>query len=113
PPHKQIRLANGLTVILMEQPEVPIISFSVLVRAGSVADPKGKEGLSSVTAELLRKGTRARTAEQIAAELDFIGGTMDFNAGVDFGAGEAEVLKKDVATGLDLLSDVVQSPVFP
>jgi len=113
PPHKKIRLANGLTVILMEQHEVPIISFSVLVRAGSVADPKGKEGLSSVTAELLRKGTRARTAEQIAAELDFIGGTMDFNAGVDFVAGEAEVLKKDVATGLDLLSDVVQSPVFP
>jgi predicted Zn-dependent peptidase len=113
PPSRKVKLANGLTVILMEQHEVPIISFSVLLRAGSVADPKGKEGLSSITAELLRKGTRTRTADQISSELDFIGGTLDFGSAQDFVVGEAEVLKKDVNIGLELFSDVMQQPVFP
>lgn len=112
PPSKQVKLANGLTVILMEQHEVPIISFSVLARAGAVADPKGKEGLSSVTAELLRKGTKTRTAEQLSAELDFVGGKLNFGTGQDFMSGEAEVLKKDLNIGLELLSDTLQNPVF-
>lgn len=112
PAYKKVRLSNGLTLILMEQHEVPIISFSALVRAGSVADPQGKEGLASVTAELLRKGTKTRTSDQLAAELDFIGGTIFFGAGRDYASGSAEVLQKDLAAGLELLSDVMQHPVF-
>jgi predicted Zn-dependent peptidase len=113
PPYRKAKLANGLTVLLLEQREVPIISFSVLVRAGAVSDPAGKEGLASVTAELLRRGTRTRTADQIASELDFVGGTLDFDAGADYAEGAAEFLKKDLRVGLDLLSDVLQHPTFP
>ncbi|HWQ32817.1 MAG TPA: pitrilysin family protein [Blastocatellia bacterium] len=113
PPYKKVKLSNGLTVMLMEQHEVPLISFSVLVRAGAVNDPPGKDGLSSVTADLLRKGTRTRTADQLSSELDFIGGTLDFGAGHDVVIGSAEVMKKDLKAGLDLLGDVLQNPVFP
>ncbi|MFN7946415.1 MAG: pitrilysin family protein [Blastocatellia bacterium] len=113
PPYKKVKLNNGLTVMLMEQHEVPVISFSVLMRAGAVADPAGREGLASVTAELLRKGTRTRTADQLSSELDFIGGTLEFGAGHDAAIGNAEVMKKDLNAGLDLLSDVLQNPVFP
>ncbi len=113
PPYKKVKLSNGLTVMLMAQHEVPVISFSVLVRAGAVADPAGREGLASVTAELLRKGTRTRTAEQLSSELDFIGGTLDFGVGHDVAIGSAEVMKKDLSVGLELLSDVLQNPVFP
>src|SRR5438270_5748406 len=59
PPYSRTKLPNGMILLLMEQHEVPIISFSVLVRAGAVADPAGKEGLASLTAELLRRGTRS------------------------------------------------------
>src|SRR5262245_56315308 len=56
PPYKKVKLKNGMSVLLMEQHEVPIISFNFIVRAGSVADPQGKEGLASLTAGSLRKG---------------------------------------------------------
>ena len=55
PPFKKVTLKNGLTVLLMEQYEIPIISFSFIVKAGSVADPAGKEGVASLAATLLRK----------------------------------------------------------
>jgi predicted Zn-dependent peptidase len=113
PPYKKVKFTNGLTVILMEQHEVPIMSFNILARAGAVADPAGKEGLASVTAALLRRGTKTRTADQIASELDFVGGTLGFGANADYASGAAEFLKKDLVVGLELISDVLQHPVFP
>jgi zinc protease len=113
PPYKKVKLPNGLTLLLMEQHEVPIISFSFIVKAGSVADPAGKEGLASVTAELLRKGTRTRTADQLAAELDFIGGDLAARATYDYTSGFAEYVKKDANTGVTLLADVLLNPTFP
>ena len=57
PPHEKIVLKNGLTVLLMEKHGVPFVSFAAVVRAGATSDPPGQEGLASVTANLLRKGT--------------------------------------------------------
>lgn len=113
PPYKKTKLPNGLTVLLMEHREVPIVSFEFAVKAGSVADPRGKEGTASLTADLLRKGTKSRTAEQIAAQLDFIGGQFDAGARPDESTASAEFLKKDLATGLDLLADILLNPSFP
>ncbi len=112
PQYQKTKLPNGLTLILMRQTEVPLVSFSVGLRAGAINDPNGKEGLSSVTAELLRKGTKARTADQLSSELDFIGGTLSFGATPDFVRGQAEFLKKDLTLGLDVLADVLLNPTF-
>ncbi|MGH9815855.1 MAG: M16 family metallopeptidase, partial [Candidatus Acidiferrales bacterium] len=113
PRYKKTKLPNGLTVLLMEHREVPMVSFEFAVKAGSVADPRGKEGTASLTAELLRKGTKSRTAEQIAAQLDFIGGQFDAGTRPDESTASAEFLKKDLATGLDLLADILLNPSFP
>ncbi|HXV74607.1 MAG TPA: pitrilysin family protein, partial [Sphingomonadales bacterium] len=113
PPYKKAKLANGMTVLLMEQHEVPIISFSLVTKTGAAADPAGKEGLASMTAALLRKGTKTRSADQFSAELDFIGGTFGAGAGVDSSSAGAEFLKKDIAKGLDLMADALRNPVFP
>ena len=113
PPYRKVQLKNGLTVLLMEQHEVPIISFNFIVKAGSVADPAGKEGLASLTAELLRKGTKSRSADQISSELDFIGGLLVAGATPDYIAGSAEFVKKDVNRGIDLLADVMLNATFP
>src|SRR5215210_3543001 len=113
PPYKKVTLKNGMTFLLMEQHEVPIISFNFIVRTGSVADPAGKEGLASITAGLLRKGTKTRTADQVSSELDFIGGQLGADASFDYTGGVAEFVKKDINKGLDLLSDVLLNPVFP
>src|SRR4029078_580455 len=102
PPFKKLQLKNGMTVLLMEQREVPIISFNFIVKAGSVADPAGKEGLASLTAGLLRKGTKTRSADQVSSELDFIGGILQAGATPDYTNGFAEFVKKDVGRGLEL-----------
>ncbi len=113
PAYKKARLGNGMTVLLMEQHKVPIISFSLVVKAGSVADPAGKEGLASLTAALLRKGTTSRSAEQFSDEIDFVGGNFGAGASVDATSIFAEFMKKDIAKGLDLLSDALLRPTFP
>lgn len=113
PPFKKIRLNNGVTLLLMEQHEVPIISVSVIVQSGSAADPAGKEGTASATAALLRKGTKSRTADQISNELDFVGGQLATDATFDYSNGTAEFVKKDIVRGLDLVTDVLLNPTFP
>ncbi len=113
PPLKRVTLANGLKVILIEQHEVPIINFRIVVRAGSILDPPGKEGLANLTAELLRRGTTTRSAERIAAEVDFIGGLIAFQAEHDSAAAEGEFLTKDVEAGFDILVDSLRNPRFP
>jgi zinc protease len=113
PAYSRVTLPNGVVLLLMEQHEVPMVSFNVLITSGSVNDPAGKEGLASLTAELLRRGTKTRSAEQLASEIDFLGGVIEFDAGLDFSAGRAQFLKKDVAAGLDLLADVLLNPSFP
>ena len=112
PPSKKVALKNGLTVILIEQHEIPIVSFNFIVKAGSIADPQGKEGSASLVAELLRKGTKTRRADQLAAELDFIGGQFFAGASIDYTSGGAEFLKKDLAKGLELMTDAMLNPTF-
>ncbi len=113
PPYKKVKLQNGLTLLLMEQHEVPLVSFHAAIRAGAVSDPAGKEGIASVTAGLLRKGTKSRTADQLSAELDFIGAVLNAGAGTDSSNVSAEFVKKDLVKGLDLLADVMLSAIFP
>lgn len=113
PPHEKYVLKNGLTVLLLEKHGVPMINLFAIVKTGSTADPAGEEGLASITAGLLRKGTKARTAQQFAADLDYIGGDFEADAGADFSSVSAEFLTKDLARGLELFSDALLHPVFP
>jgi zinc protease len=113
PPHEKIVLKNGLTVLLMEKHGVPLVDIFALVKTGAAADPAGQEGLASVTAGLLRKGTKTRTAQQFAADFDFIGGTFSADAAADFTNINAEFLIKDLSRGLELFSDALLHPTFP
>ncbi len=113
PPFKKAKLKNGLTLLLLEQHDLPLVSFSFIVKAGSVADPVGKDGVAALTASLLRKGTKTRNADQIAADLDFIGAQFGAFTGLDFTSGRAEFVKKDLAKGLDIFSDCLLNSAFP
>src|SRR5438445_12723479 len=95
PPHEKVVLKNGLTLLRMEKDGVPMVSLAAIVKAGAVADPVGKEGLASVTAGLLRKGTAKRSAQKFAEDLDFIGCSFAADAGADFTSISGEFLTKD------------------
>ena len=113
PAYRKTKLPNGLTVLLMEKHDVPLVSFELVIRSGATSDPAGSEGTASFTASMLRRGTQTRTAEQYSSEIDFIGGNFGANAGSEVTTISAEFMKKDLAKGLDLLTDPVLHPTFP
>jgi zinc protease len=106
-------LPNGLTLLLLEKHETPLVSATMLLRSGTVADPKGKEGLATLTSELLRRGAGTRSAEAFSNEADFIGMEYRTSADLDATTVSANFLKKDQAAALSLLSDAVLHPTFP
>ena len=113
PAYERVVLPNGLTVLLLEQHEIPLVHFDVVVRAGAMTDPAGKEGLADLTFSLLRKGTQRYSGEQLADELDFLGARLDGGVGHESAELQAEFLAKDVDAGLDLLAEVLLRPTFP
>jgi predicted Zn-dependent peptidase len=113
PAHEKVVLKNGLTVLLLEKRGVPMINLAAMVKTGAAADPIGQEGLASVTAGLLRKGSKTRTAQQFAEELDFIGASFGADASADSTSISAEFLTKDLTRGMELFSDAVLHPTFP
>jgi len=113
PPHEKIVLKNGLTVLLLQKRGVPLVAVSALVKSGAAADPASQEGLASITSSLLRKGTKTRSAQQFAADLDFIGGSFEADVTPDYTLIRSEFLTKDLAKGLELFSDALLRPTFP
>jgi len=91
---------------------LPLATINLLVKAGTLQDPQGKEGLANLTASLLLSGTKKRSATQIAGELDFLGAKLGASGGDDFAQLSLTVLKKDLAAGLELFQDVLLHPAF-
>jgi zinc protease len=114
PLYKKVKLDNGMTLLLMERHQLPLVSFQWLMKSGGgVCDPPGKEGLAALTSQLLRKGTGSRSADQIAEALDFVGATYEASASQEFSAGTAEFLKKDLPLAIALISEMLMHPSFP
>ena len=103
---------NGMTVLILERPSLPIVSVEVLVRAGALFDPDEKAGLANMTANLLDEGTKQRSSKEIADAVDFIGASLSARAEDDFASVSLKVLKKDVATGFGLVADILINPLF-
>jgi len=106
-------LPNGARLIVSEQHVLPMAVIEILVDAGARRDPRGKEGLANLTADLVTEGTRSRTASQIKESVDFIGAGLSTSADTDFAVLSLTVLSKDLDTGLALLTDVLLHPTFP
>lgn len=113
PPFRTVALPNGMTLLLVENHEQPTLSVSVSFRAGNAYDPRGKEGVAAFVAELLTKGTPTRTAEQIAATIEGVGGSLSAGAGDDFFTVSSDVLSDHAELAFTLLGDVTRRPTFP
>jgi zinc protease len=115
PPYTRQVLPNGVTVDLMPRPGVPLVEFRILVKGGVESESPDVAGIASITAQLLRRGTSKRTADQFSEELDFLGGTLQAVDAPQAAAAaiSAEFLKKDFDRGLELVSDAILHPAFP
>jgi len=113
PPFQEAALPNGMTLLLVENHEQPSLSVTLSFRAGSAYDPAGKEGLSAIVAELLTKGTPTRGADQIAATIEGVGGSLAASTGDDFFTVSTDVLSDHADLAFELLGDVTRRATFP
>jgi zinc protease len=112
PPVERTELANGIRLLVIRQPHLPMVVVNMLLDAGSRFDPHGKEGLAALTANLLTEGTEKRSAAEIHDAIDFLGAKLSGGAGDDYSSISLTALKKDLDAGLDLFADVLLRPKF-
>lgn len=105
-------LGNGLRVIVIENHATPLVGAQLMVRNGGEVDPAELSGVADMTAELLTKGTKTRTAPQIAQEIEALGGVINSAAGWDASRASVNVIASKTEQALAILADVVRNPVF-
>ncbi len=113
PPWERVRMDNGMTVLLVPRRGLPLVTFEVVLRAGAAGDPPGKEGLTSTTFALLRKGTRRRSGEAFSAAVDSAGALYGASVDQDHAFVTAEFLSRDAEEGLGLVAEALTTPTFP
>jgi zinc protease len=110
---QKFELANGLRLLVKEDHRLPFVEFRAVFKGGVLAETADKNGLTQLTGNLLLKGTKRRSAEDIAREIESVGGSLDSYGGNNSFGVNAEVLSGDFSIGLDLLADVLLHPAFP
>jgi zinc protease len=109
---KETKLANGLRVVVIERPGLPLLAAELLVRNGAEVDPKGLAGTASMTGTLLTRGTESMSAPQIASAIESLGGTLDSGAHWDAARATLTVMSDKAEPALRILADVVLHPTF-
>ena len=112
-PSYEVRtLANGMQVITVAHHEQPAVTIRLVVRAGAAQDPERRGGVAYLTSHLLDQGTTTRSAQEIAEQIDLIGGALGTGSGADLSFANVVVMKDSFGFGMTLLSDVVRNPAF-
>ena len=112
----EMKLDNGLTVLVLENHRLPLVTVRLLILgAGAIDDPAGLPGLASLTASMLREGTATRSSRQIAERTDELGASI--NAGAPWGSETATFtasgLSDNAAEWIALANDILLNPSFP
>jgi len=110
---QKFELSNGLRLLVREDPRLPLVSMTAVFRSGLLAETSQTNGITRLTARTLFKGTKTRTAEQIADQIEGIGGSISSDAGNNSMSVGVHVMKPDLKTGVDLLADVLLNATFP
>jgi zinc protease len=106
-------LPNGLTLILDERTNLPVVAAGLVVRTGSDANPAAQPGLANFVAEMLDEGTATKRALQIADDVAYLGASLATGSSMDATTVSGQALAKNVAPLLELMADVALRPSFP
>ncbi|HUS31241.1 MAG TPA: pitrilysin family protein [Kofleriaceae bacterium] len=113
PVPKRSKLKNGMSLLLIENHALPIVSMAMVVpSAGAAVDPTAKAGLASFTADLLDEGAGDLSAIQIAEEQDRLGASIRAYADVDSAGVSVSTLTKTLEPTVDLVTKIVTQPKF-
>lgn len=106
-------LPGGAVLLVKESHELPIVTIRVSFQGGSRYETLDKQGLASMTAGMLLRGTRNRSASAIEKLNDRLGGGAGASAGRDFSTASIRLLTRDLERGFELLADILRRPTFP
>ncbi|MEP0815372.1 MAG: insulinase family protein [bacterium] len=107
-----IKLDNGLSAVLSPRDGLPMVAMEMRIPAGSIFDPAGSEGLSSLTAQMIRQGSIMRDAEAVDEFLDSRGAVLAVSASSDYVSVSLTCLSEDFPDVLSLAAELVLSPAF-
>ncbi|MFC3080175.1 M16 family metallopeptidase [Phenylobacterium terrae] len=105
-------LANGLRVIVAQSSELPLVSADLIVKTGAWADPQGLAGATSMTAGMLTEGTRTRSAQEIATQVEALGATLGSGAGVESTSVSLNAMPDKLPAAMAIMADVARNPAF-
>lgn len=106
-------LPNGAGLIVCPVRKLPLATIMVVMNAGAVRDPEGREGTARLTAKLLIEGTRQRTGAELAEQFESIGTSLDSGADWDSAIARVTFLTEHLDTVAKLLGEVLLGPTFP
>src|SRR5213083_148343 len=110
---QKFELSNGLRLLVREDHRLPLVGMGAVFRGGLLAENPEDNGVTRLMAKVLLKGTRTRTAEQIANQIEAVGGSISSDSGNNSFSVSVDVTKPDVKLGVDLLSDVLLNATMP
>ncbi|HAF03406.1 MAG TPA: hypothetical protein DCG89_06380 [Spartobacteria bacterium] len=110
---QKFELSNGLRILVREDARLPLVSMTAVFRSGLLAETPQTNGVTRLMAKALLKGTKTRTAEQIANQIEAVGGSIGSDAGNNSCNVSLHVTKPDLKLGVDLLSDVLLNATMP
>jgi zinc protease len=105
-------LDNGIVVLTVEAHKIPVIEMRAFVKAGSVYDPAGKEGLANIVGNMLMRGTSNRSPNEIVESIEAVGGVLASFCREDYVGLTGKVLSKDLSLLVDLMGDCLLNPAF-
>jgi zinc protease len=105
-------LPNGLRVIVVQKTQLPLVSAQLLIKSGGEVDPVNLSGAADMTGALLTRGTKTRSATQIAEAIEALGGTINSGAGWDSSIVNTSVMSSRIGPAMEILADVVRNPAF-
>jgi zinc protease len=109
---RRIELANGLTVLLLEDHRVPFVQATGVFRGGLLAETEATAGLTRLMARLLTKDTRKRSAEELALEIESVGGGIGSSTGNNTFGVSVNALRPDLERVVDWLGETLLEPAF-
>ncbi|HEX8294821.1 MAG TPA: pitrilysin family protein, partial [Chthoniobacteraceae bacterium] len=110
---QKFELPNGLRLLVREDHRLPLISIAASFKAGLLAETAGNNGVTHLLAKVLMKGTRTRTAEQLAEEIESVGGAISSDAGNNSLNLHVRVMQPDLQLGIEVLADVLLNATLP
>ncbi len=113
PPIVTRQLPNGLKLMIVEQHELPLADFVLVVGSGGTVDPTGKPGVANLTSSMLVEGTATRSSLEIADQIAFLGVGLGTNSNWDASTVSLHTPIAQVDSALALFADVILRPSFP